>query len=138
MINYSNAKKTLDYIKNNTLYEVGLIKKHINRLDNYNQVKPFGFKKLYEFCNSFSKIYIYGYGRYGHEIKRYMDDVKLQVEKFVVTKQEYNAGDVMTIDELVVDENTGIILAVGAKNTKQVKELLYTLIPLRQVFIPQY
>lgn len=67
-----------------------------------------------------------------------MDDVKLQVEKFVVTKQEYNAGDVMTIDELVVDENTGIILAVGAKNTKQVKELLYTLIPLRQVFIPQY
>ena len=138
LINYSNAKKTLDYIKNNTLYEVGLIKKHINRLDNYNQVKPFGFKKLYEFCNSFSKIYIYGYGRYGHEIKRYMDDVKLQVEKFVVTKQEYNAGDVMTIDELVVDENTGIILAVGAKNTKQVKELLYTLIPLRQVFIPQY
>ena len=136
--NYVNAAKAIDYIKNNTLYEVELIEKHIERLDDNNQIKPFGYKRLREFCGSFSKIYIYGYGKCGHEVKKYMDDEKLRVEKYVVTNKEHNFEDVISIDELVIDENTGIILAMGKNNAEQVYELLQKVMSSRQLLAPQY
>lgn len=137
--NFKNALDTISYIANYTEYDVNLIKAHMRRLDINRKLVPYGYMEIDDFCKKYPKVYIYGHGMYGNLVSAYFRWKNHNYEKFIVTTKEDSDGDdVISYDELKMDNQTGILLAVGKKNLNQILPILAKEIPETQLLVPRY
>lgn len=119
---YKQAGKVLHYLEENTSYDVNLIYAHVIRLEKENRVYPYGISALHQFCNKYNKIYIFGHGEFGKELKIYMDD-RGYGNKFggYVVSLANNIGEI-ELQSLELDNDEGMIIAVGTVTLGRVKE----------------
>ena len=102
-----------DYIVQSTTYDIKLIiddwKKETIKVDN----RKFLIGDLYNFCNNYSKIYIWGCGHYGQCFFNIVKALGFNEVDYVVT--ESSEGKVAKVfDEDLISEQDGIIIGVGA------------------------
>lgn len=137
--NFENAINTIRYILNNTKYDVELIKTHMRRLDGNKKLVPYGYMEIDDFCKKYPKVYIYGHGKYGNYVSTYFKWKNYNFEKFIVTVKEDSDGDyVISYADLKMDDQTGIIIAVGKTNLNQILPILTKEIPATQLLVPRY
>lgn len=137
LTNFEKAQTALSYISEHTMYDVDLIKRHMLRLDNLFQ--PFGYRQLNEFCKRYSKIYIYGNGKIGNLVSKYFQCKGIKFEKYIVTEKKNTDGDnVISYDSFVMDNDTGIILALGMRNLEEVLLKIACNMPSANLLIPNY
>ena len=111
--------RTIEYIKNNTDYNVQLISSHLERLcreDRHPLLAPFDHVHLRVFCKEHKRIFIYGHGVYGKGIATYLEYKGIKYEGFVVSEKDENNEDnegVFVYRNMKFDVRDGIILALG-------------------------
>ena len=89
-------------------------------------------KMLEEFCERYVDIYIYGAGNYGRSIYHFVKDRGWQVRGFVVSTHKrtfltVQGMEVFEIQELEVDEKTGIIIGVSYEYREAIETILDSL-----------
>ena len=74
------------------------------------------------FVMNHKRVFIYGNGNYAHNVRCYLDDVKLIVEGHVTTSGE--DGVTIKYQNLQCEENDGIIIAVNYKLVPEIMEMI--------------
>ncbi|MBQ3544323.1 MAG: hypothetical protein IJA34_04970 [Lachnospiraceae bacterium] len=138
MYYYDEVKKVIIYIKNNTLYDIRLIEEDVKRMCAENRVKPFNFVKLQEFCIRYKYVYIFGTGIYANAVVHFLEDNNLKYKCYVVSDSKYKSGECILLEELKLNNNEGMIVALGKKNFDEVYHKIKRYCKEEQLFIPDY
>ena len=131
-----NAIAAMNYLEQNGLYSKEYIVNYMQRVAD--QKPYFNYYKLDVFCQRYRKIYIYGAGKYGSRMERYLKHCGYDIKGFIVSQKSNEAKDVVTMKEINIDRETGIIVALGRENTKQVMKSLISRIEPEQLFVGKY
>lgn len=111
---FKSAINTLKYIKEQNLYDVNLIEKHLMRIGKSAQAwKGINYSKLNAFYHSHEKVYIYGAGTYGKNLAEYFNYKGWLFEGFLVTSIENQSDECIPFDKVDISDDDGIIIAVG-------------------------
>lgn len=82
-------------------------------------------ERIREFCNRFSKVYIYGMGKIGIEVAEKMNAANIPWEAFTVTYKEKEMmccehESIQFSTDLIKDNDTGVVMALNIKNYYEV------------------
>lgn len=135
--NYNNTVESFDYIKNHTKYDINLILKHQERLDDNCLISPYSEREVKEFLNTHAKIYIYGHGLLANGLAEYFEAYGRNIEGFVVTKKKCPESTDIELDDLVLEDEDGVILAVGNILAPEIKTLLVSRFKEKQMLLPR-
>lgn len=138
--NYCQMKKTLSYIKANTNYDIGLIQEDIAYRRNHHLLKPYDTFHLLQFMqkNNTKRIYLYGFGKDGHNIAEFLTDNGFIFEKFIVTHKNIPDDQVIEYREIAGMKNIKIILALGENAFREVYPIVAHDFPEEDLFLPTY
>lgn len=135
--NMADCEKLMHYLESNHLYDTQLIKSHAGRLAN--ERSYFNLAEINKFCQKYKKIYVYGAGNYGKNVKAFLDAYHYQFGGFVVTKKSDTDGnDVQEFKEFKMESESGLIIGLIPKYTKEVLDEINGKIPAEQIFTGQY
>lgn len=118
--NFIRAKKALDYVQNETAYDVELIYRHLGRLAAEKQIKSPNPLELEDFCRSHGRVFIYGHGEFGRNVAAFMEYKGWDYEGFLVSVKSDEEEDTYAYHEVDFTEDDGIILALGYQAWKEV------------------
>lgn len=121
-INYKNQCLTLDYIENHTDYDHNLILRHLERVEQEGRMRPWGTSELAAFVKEHRKVYVFGHGQYGKGLEDYFRMKNWELSGFVVSEPR-EEGEIR-LDDFVCEETDGLIVALGVRNTLEVKPCL--------------
>lgn len=137
VIGNGSVWKALEYLKDKRLYDLELLWGQV--IKEYRQGTMKAYFNLYElelFLAKYSRIYIYGIGRYGMDIYRYLACRNFNIQKFIVSRKEnILREDVIQISELQADSDTGIIVALKPEYTGEVLGGLLRRVSREQLFL---
>ena len=126
------SKENFISMRMDGIYSREIYEKYSAEWKNLTDVKP--RTRYKEFAMKYDKIYIYGCGAVASVYSRYLDDMGIQYEGFVVSdsgveKDEFLNHKVVQINkEILDDEKIGIILGLNPANREQVQKKLDGLI----------
>lgn len=138
--NYSQMKKVFSYIKTNTSYDIDLIEEDIVYRRNHHLLKPYDTLNLKKFMqeSESQKIYIYGFGKDGHNIAEFLTDNNFKFEKFVVSHKDISDEQVIEYSQIVGMKGIKIILALGENAYKEVYPIVARDFSNEDLFLPTY
>ncbi len=132
-------KKIIRMVNNQNVYDVNLIIKHIDRLDNARKLAPYGFYEIKEFCERYENIYIFGHGVYGKSLQRYIGkECDKSISRFVVSHANENNFMEIALDDFSLNSHSGLIIALNYANYVETKELLLEKFDIKQMLFPRY
>lgn len=135
--NMTDGQRLLRYLEDNQLYDTNLIRQHMARLAN--ERSYFNMEKLYNFCRCHNKIYVYGAGNYGKNVKAYLESEGFTFGGFVVTeRRDTDSLDVQEFKHFKLDPNDGLIIGLIPQYTKEVLGMVTESIAMDQIFTGQY
>lgn len=84
---------------------------------------------LIDFAQKYSKIYVYGAGKYGEKCLDYLEENNINVDGVVVSngmkfENYFHQYKIYEISELKIEDDIGIIVALNKKNSEVVKRLI--------------
>ncbi len=126
-MNFTQNKLAINYIRSNTVYDVNMIFRHLERLEKerrINLIPLFDYSELIQFYEKHKRVYIYGYGKYGQCLSEYVNYKGWKSEGFIVTKKSEDAEKVFEYGQVHFVEGDGIILALGQKALSEVYSTL--------------
>lgn len=136
VINHTTAYETFNYIDHETKYDAQLIKKHLVRLNITDRLCPFSPKKLKNFIENHDKIFIFGNGNYGKGLREYFHSQNWEIENMVVS--EANQMDEISLNDVIFNEQDGIIIALGfPAAVQEVEEQLKHKLKKEQMLFPK-
>lgn len=132
-----SAFQVIDYLKYYHLYDTDIILQHMYGICGSKDRRPyFDLLKLKEFCAKYKNIYVYGNGKYGQAMKEYLEMQGMKVKRTVVShRDEISEDSVIEFDELEMNEDTGIVVALNEKNTVQVIDSIMAGAKKEQIFV---
>lgn len=85
--------------------------------------------ELIDFAQKYSKIYVYGAGKYGEKCLEYLEENNINVDGVIVSngmkfEEYFQQYRIYEISELKLEDDIGIIIALNQKNTEVVKKLI--------------
>lgn len=97
-------------------------------------------KRIEKFCRQYDKIYIYGAGKKADRYTKYLNELKIPFEAYLVSevtengriKEEHKI--IPYSDEIIKDEKIGILFALNEKNTREVIKSFSCRINYRKIF----
>lgn len=135
--NMADSEKLMRYLEDRQLYDTDLIRSHAKRFAN--ERSYFNQQKINAFCRKYKKIYVYGAGNFGQNVKAYLDACGYRFGGFIVTeKKQTDGADVQEFKNFQLTPEDGIIIGLIPKYTKEVLEEINGKIPDEQVFTGQY
>lgn len=117
-----DIRDMLTYLEKETDYDINMIQSHLVRIEKLNRLYPFSENALKEFVTIHRKIYIFGHGEYGKNIEKYCNQNNIKIDGFVVTSK--NDDSEISLDDLNIGAEDGIIVGVGMTVRDQVEEVL--------------
>lgn len=95
-------------------------------------------RELAQFTSRMNNLYIYGAGKYGKKCMRYLQRCNITSAAFLVTKKE-NEKTILNIplciiDDLVADDKSGIIVAIGQEHRQEVLDNLNGKVPNANIY----
>ncbi|MCI9200215.1 MAG: hypothetical protein HFI03_07310 [Lachnospiraceae bacterium] len=129
--------RAIGFLERHGLYDTDIIRQYMRGLCGSEDRKPyFDIQELEGFYNKYHKIYIYGNGKYGKRMKKYLKMQGIEVEKFVVShKIAGMKEDVTALCDLEVRPDMGIIVALNEENTAQVIDGIMAVAKKEQIFM---
>lgn len=109
---FDNAIKAVEYIEMNNLYPANLIWDLVDSQFYIENYAPAGVNCLAFFYGKFKKIYIYGAGVCGKNLKVYFEHKHWQHKGFIVTNKSAQDTECIHFDDIQIDDETGIIISV--------------------------
>lgn len=84
-----------------------------------------GVKQINDFCEGYEKIYIYGAGDYGRKVLNSLKRHREKIAGFVVSspqsgREEFGGYPVIGRNEMSIDANVGVIIAMSAEKQQPV------------------
>lgn len=140
LIHLDAVKKTIDYIRDNTNYDINLITMHLERLYRENRIHPlapFESEELTLFYKRHERIFIYGHGVYGKGIARYFEYKKWKYDGFIVSENKENNEGLLVYQEMEFDAEDGIILALGKSAFQEVYPVVKKDLGEGQLYYPE-
>lgn len=142
IVNFRNAKKALEYIRDYTKYDVQMITKHLFRIQKGEKCQFFSYNNLLEFHEDRRRLYVYGHGKYALLLQEFFEFMKWKIEAFVVTnieESDLKDGDkIISIKDVQIDECDGIVVALGRKNVAEVRNYLEVEFSEKQLLLPYW
>ena len=127
LMDFMQNKLAINYVRSNTIYDVSMIFKHLERLEEERRIEliaPFDHSELKQFYESHKRVYIYGYGKYGQCLSEYINYKGWKFEGFIVTRKSEDAKNVFEYGQIHFAEGDGIILALGHKSLSEVYPII--------------
>jgi len=110
-----NSLHALEYIKNYCKFDLSIVKKNLKRISKKSE-GMIDVDKLEDFYKKYNRIYIYGAGNYGNNVSIYFKYRNWKFENYIVTDENFKSENAITLNQLKVDKDTGIIIAIGDKD----------------------
>lgn len=139
-VTFSNLSQIINsaaFIEKNCNYDVNMIWRHLERLQQFKRMTPFLIVELEKFYFNHEKIYIFGYGKYGKEMEAYFDYRKWNIEGFIVSDNQMDK-ELLLLENVKLAAKDGVIIALGKKNFEQMKEILKKRFNEEQLLFPVY
>lgn len=114
----NDLRYAIEYIKKHYDYDVNLIMSDIFDYDMYSR-SGLHLKDIKQFLESHNRIYIYGHGIIGNKLLDTCLYFNKKVEGFVISKKENQNTDIV-FDDLVLENNDGLIIGMNKANTQEV------------------
>ena len=98
-------------------------------------------RKIKKYCRKFNKVYIYGAGKKAKVYTKYLDEMGLEFEGYLVSSLLDNATVMenhkvfMFSKELLNDKKIGILMALNKENTKDVLQNVLSNVKRNKLFI---
>lgn len=135
---YADALKALQFIKENCLYPVEYIKKHIQRKSRFEK-SWIDFERLERFQKNHRRIFIYGFGTYGKNLGLYFQYRGWDIEGFLVTESDDGTGGAIAFERARIEEDDGIVIAVGKREMcMEIGEYLKNKCKKEQLLFPNF
>lgn len=135
---YENSIKAMDYLRNNTKYDVRLIERDVKRLDDDGDLRPYSFREIDDFCAKYRDIYIYGKGVIGNRMANYFECKHKKYKGFLVTHRSPDSDkNVFEYRRDMINPDTGIIVAVIYPAIEEISAMLKKEINDEQVIYPR-
>lgn len=113
---FDNGMKALNYIRDFTEYDERLITDHIKRLSSLNNSrKEYDYNALDLFVANHQVIYIYGDGKWAHNLDCYFKYYNKTVPRHVVSKRKDN-NEALELSDISITKGVGIIIAIADPN----------------------
>jgi rhamnosyltransferase len=133
------SKKILDYIAQNTDYDIKLIYQKLCRQCEEKEITPFNPLDIDKFYMQHDRVFIYGHGCYGKMIADYFEIKGWKYNGFIVTKVNLDDDkNVVSINDVHLGKSDGIILAVSEKYFDEIYNILIAKCSESQLFLPTY
>lgn len=125
--------KALQYVEQETLYDVDMIKTHKYAL----KEDAFIPEYIDAFCQKHQQVYVYGYGKWAMCVSAYMKEKQYEIAGYLVTsKKGYEEVDmVMQYTPKLITPRVGIIIAV--REYEEIEKLLGQTCSTEQLMCPQ-
>lgn len=85
-------------------------------------------ESILKFTGRFQDIYIYGAGKYAKKLVLFLERKSIVIKGIIVTSKKADSDfmgyPINGIDEIQLDENAGVIVAMSQRNQKEVEEKL--------------
>lgn len=134
--NFIESKMVLDYIRKECNYPIDNIVTWYIEYDKMNGLKPFSAIVLEEFYMEHKKVYIWGNGKIGINIKKYFEYKNWRVAGIIVSG--HNEMGTLSADEVQLEKSDGIVFALGKRNCLEVKEKINKQWGSGQLLFPIY
>lgn len=123
---FANGLGALSYIEKELGYDSTLIKEHIKRISKIPGADVrFDFDELELFVRKHKKCYIYGDGVWAHNIDEYFKYRGWRIPPHVVSEKK-SKEEILTFDNMCLNEEDGIIIAVSKKES--IREILQNIL----------
>lgn len=135
---YADALKAFQFIEENRLYPTEYIKEHIRRKSKTEE-GWLDYEKLERFYESHQRIFIYGFGIYGKNLGLYFRYKGWKPEGFLVTGTEENSGGATSFEQVRLEKDDGIVVAVAKKEMcMEIQEYLVGQCKEEQILFPNF
>lgn len=117
------TKPALQFIQTHYKYDIQMLWNNATRT----LIKAKLFDLLPEFCKKYKRLYIYGCGKIGEKATNYLLENGCTIAGYLETNpknKECNRIPIIAWRDYRRQENDGIIVALGKKNTEEVKRFL--------------
>lgn len=136
--NFHNTKEILDYIKDNSDYEVGLIDEQLKqKLGEYID-GTFTIAELNKFYDKYKRIFIYGHGKIAQRVSAYFEYRGWNYAGFIVSQKPDDSEEVLAYKEVEFEKTDGIVMALGRKFLDEVYSMIKDDVADQQLFLPKY
>lgn len=125
----------LEYIKNNTNYDVSFIENYFNLERCIRGINPF---ELVSFVETHDDIYIYGAGNLGRQLEENLAFMGVYNVTFVVSETAETSKNMLLFSDLKMNSNDGMILALNKKNLSEVIDNVRERVSENQILVPRW
>ena len=129
----NDIAQLFNWLEEHVSYDRSMVFEHLDRVKH-----AFSFIKIQRFAKLHKNIYIYGHGECGNAIKLYLETLNIQSKAFVVTRANPLGEQEISIEDLNLGAEDGIIVALGEKNFSQVERMLKEKFRWDQLLMPNY
>lgn len=137
--NFADMMAALEYIEKETSYNKDLIWDSLFRLSKENRKwSAFNYSELEKFYCRYTRIYIYGAGKYGQNMKRYFQYRKWKFGCFLVSDHADESQNCKNFRDVIITKDVGIILALGRKTFYEVYPIIRCQVDETQLMLPDY
>lgn len=135
-----NSFTALEYIEQDSEYDVSLIKDYISEYQKKGLIGPyFNFEAMEKFVGEHSDIYIYGYGAWGQITADYFNKRGWRYKCFLVTESKDTNNDVKRFSDIDITKRDGIIIAQEYKDVcEEIIQYIGGRCDRGQIFTPCY
>lgn len=130
------AFQTIDFLERHGLYDTNIIRQYMDGICGSEDRKPyFDVRKLKKFCAKYNEIYIYGNGKYGKRVQKYLAMQGIEVKKVIVSRKgKEDSENVMEFEDLKIKSDMGIVVALNEENAVQVLGNIIAVAKQEQIF----
>lgn len=125
LFNIRDALKSEFYISTHYNYYMDFIKEHLKRQEKISGTLYYNSVRLLDFCRKYQDIYVYGNGHVSKNVVQvFLEHYGIKCKGIVVTHKEYNSDNIMEFSDFTLDDNSGIVIGVGANYIDEVYQML--------------
>lgn len=135
--NFVQAGAALRYIEKQYDYNTKMIWDHIERIEKENPLLPFTFCEMEHFVNTHNKIYIYGYGKWGHAIECLFAYKGWKIAGIVDSNTAKQNQFVIKLQDVKAESEDGMVVALGKEWFWEVYPQLKEIFEERQLLLPK-
>jgi hypothetical protein len=132
---YDQREKILEYIRQNTEYDVGMIEDYMEMLEKRGKFR-FVSGEVLEFAKKYPEnLYLYGHGDWAKKLEDFLNDNHYHIKGYIVSEPVQERE--LSLDDIDNFTEKGIIVALGEKAFSELRETITGGIPAEHCLLPK-
>lgn len=136
MLDLKRNEKIIGAINQYHDYETQLITENFERLCLEKREKSLNYYIIRDFYSTKKRVYIFGNGYFGIKVQNLFAYKGWQFQGIVISDNPTNLNNIILLDNLILEENDGLIVALGMKAFQEVRNDLLSRFKKEQLLLP--